>query len=106
MRKLLPYEQHLIEALGISEEEYWQFYLARLNYHDNKEGTVLDVRNWETVAIVLSIVGTIAQVAAALLAPRPEAPDQKMGRQSRNQFFAPRYGFNIVTGKQIGRAHV
>jgi hypothetical protein len=43
---------------------------------------------------VLSIVGTVAQVGAALLAPRPEAPSQKMGRQSRNQFFAPRYGFN------------
>jgi len=25
MRRLLPYEQQLIEALGISEEEYWQF---------------------------------------------------------------------------------
>ena len=95
MRRLLPYERALIDALQISEEEYWQFYLARLNYRDNKEGTVLDVRNGiETVALVLSIVGTLAQVGAALLAPRPEAPSQKMGRQSRNLFFAPRYGFN------------
>jgi hypothetical protein len=95
MRKLLPYEQHLIEALGISEEEYWQFYLARLNYRDPKEGTVFDVRNEAgTIALVLTIVGTLAQVGAALLAPKPQVPDQKMGRQSRNQFFAPRYGFN------------
>jgi hypothetical protein len=29
---------------GISEEEYWQFYLARLNYRDPiQEGTILDV---------------------------------------------------------------
>lgn len=97
MRKLLPYERALIDALQISEEEYWQFYLARLNYRDEKQGTVFDVRNGlevGTVALILSIVGTLAQVGAALLAPKPQAPDQKMGRQSRNQFFAPRYGFN------------
>jgi len=95
MRRLLPYERALIDALQISEEEYWQFYLARLNYRDNKEGTILDIRNGiETIALVLSIVGTLAQVGAALLAPKPEAPSQKMGRQSRNLFFAPRYGFN------------
>jgi hypothetical protein len=95
MRKLLPYEQHLIEALGITEEEYWQFYLARLNYKDEKQGTVLDVRNDAgVVALVLTIVGTLAQVGAALLAPKPEPPSQTMGRRTRNTFFAPRYGFN------------
>ena len=95
MRKLLPYEKALIEALQISEEEYWQFYLARLNYRDEKEGTVFDVRNdVGVVALVLTIVGTLAQVGAALLAPKPQAPEQTMGRRSRNLFFAPRYGFN------------
>ena len=97
MRRLLPYERALIDALQISEEEYWQFYLARLNYRDNKEGTILDVRNGleaGTVALILTIVGTLAQVGAALLAPKPETPSQKLGRQSRNLFFAPRYGFN------------
>lgn len=95
MRKLLPYEQHLIATLGISEEEYWQFYLARLNYKDEKEGTILDVRaEAGTIALVLTIVGTLAQVGAALLAPKPEAPSQTMGRRARNTFFAPRYGFN------------
>lgn len=95
MRKLLPYEKALIEALQISEEEYWQFCLARLNYRDNKEGTVFDVRNEAgTIALVLTIVGTLAQVGAALLAPKPEAPSATMGRRSRNLFFAPRYGFN------------
>ena len=97
MRRLLPYERALIDALQISEEEYWQFYLARLNYRDNKEGTVLDVRNGleaGTVALILTIVGTLAQVGVALLAPKPEAPSATMGRRSRNLFFAPRYGFN------------
>jgi len=98
MRKLLPYEHQMIEALGITEEEYWQFYLARLNYKDEKVGTVFDVRNTGgEIALVLTIVGTLAQVGAALLAPKPEVPevpDQKMARRSRNQLFAPRYGFN------------
>jgi hypothetical protein len=95
MRKLLPYEHHLIETLGISEEEYWQFYLARLNYKDEKQGTIFDVRNEAgTVALVLTIIGTLAQVGAAILAPKPQAPSQKMGKGARNLFFAPRYGFN------------
>jgi len=96
MRKLLPYEHQLIEALGITEEEYWQFYLARLNYKDAKAGTIYDVRNdFGVVALVLTIVGTLAQVGAALLAPKPELPEQqKVGKQSRNAIFGPRYGFN------------
>lgn len=95
MRKLLPYEQHLIETLGISEEEYWQFYLARLSYKDEKQGTIFDTRaEAGTIALVLTIVGTLAQVGAALLTPKPEPPTQTMGRRSRNLFFAPRYGFN------------
>jgi hypothetical protein len=101
MRKLLPYERALIDALQISEEEYWQFYLARLNYRDEKQGTILDVRmgtgaEWALAAAIISIVGTVAQVAATLLAPKPEVPGDKMGRQSRNPFFAPRYGFNSL----------
>lgn len=96
MRKLLPYEHQLIEALGITEEEYWQFYLAQLKYRDEKVGTVFDVRNEAgTIALVLTIVGTLAQVGAALLAPKPELPEQqKVGKQSRNAIFGPRYGFN------------
>ena len=96
MRKLLPYEHQLIEALGITEEEYWQFYLAQLNYRDEKVGTVFDVRNEAgTIALVLTIIGTLAQVGAALLAPKPELPEQqKVGKQSRNAIFGPRYGFN------------
>jgi hypothetical protein len=96
MRKLLPYEHQLIEALGITEQEYWQFYLAQLNYRDEKVGTIFDVRNEVgTIALVLTIVGTLAQAGAALLAPKPELPEQqKVGKQSRNAIFGPRYGFN------------
>lgn len=96
MRKLLPYEHQLIEALDITEEEYWQFCLTRDKYADVKVGTIYDIRNEVagTIALVLSIVGTIAQVAAALLAPRPDVPSAANARRSRNTAFAPRYGFN------------
>jgi hypothetical protein len=99
MRKLLPYEHALIKELGITEEEYFAFRKAQQEYIDPKVGTILDIRNEpiSTVALVLSILGTIAQVASALLAPRPEVPDAGGGsRRARDRRFAPRYGFDSV----------
>lgn len=97
-RKLLPYEHQLIEALGVTKEDYLALLAQQHVYRDAKEGTVLDVRNWETVAIVLTIVGILFQVAAALLAPKPQLPAiAKAGGQasaSRDDIFAPRFGFN------------
>ena len=95
-RKLLPYEHQLIDALGISKEEYLDFIAAAPVYEDAKEGTVLDVRNAETVAIVLTIVGILFQVAAALLTPKPSIPETRGVGQTRDQRFAPRFGFNGV----------
>ena len=53
-RKLLPYEYDLIDALGVSKEDYLDFVAQQHIYQDVKEGTVLDARN-EVVAIVLAI---------------------------------------------------
>jgi hypothetical protein len=94
-RKLLPYEHQLIDALDISEQEYREFVAQQHIYTDVKEGTVLDVRNWEAVAIVLTIVGILFQVAAVLLAPKPPQ-QQGRQRQTRDETFAPRFGFNTV----------
>ncbi len=95
MRKLLPYEHQLIEALGVTKEEYLNFVAIQQDYKDPKVGTVLDVRNDAgTVAIVLTIVGTLFQVGAALLAPKPEIPDVGSRRRNRQQRFAPSFGFN------------
>ena len=96
MRKLLPYEHQLVEALGISEEEYLEFVAVQQEYKDAKIGTALDVRNGAgTVAIVLTVVGILFQVGAALLAPKPEIPDIKdRQRRNREQRFAPTFGFN------------
>jgi hypothetical protein len=91
-RKLMPYEHQLVEALGITKDEYLDFVAQQHIYKDAKEGTVLDIRNDPfTIALVLVVVGTILQVVAALLA-KPESPAGQ--RQSRNDIFAPRSGFN------------
>ena len=97
MRKLLPYEHQLVEALGISEEEYLEFVAVQQEYKDAKVGTALDIRNEpvSTTALVLTVVGVLFQVGAALLAPRPEIPGIKdRQRRNREQRFAPTFGFN------------
>jgi hypothetical protein len=98
MRKLLPYEHDLIDTLGVSKEEYLEFVALQEIYTDPKEGTVLDIRNWEVVAIVLTIVGVIFQVVAALfLQPKLPSFDTPGGggqAQTRESKFSPRFGFN------------
>lgn len=102
MRRLLPYERALIDTLGITEEEYFRFVAYQQQYQDIKEGTVFDVRNGieaGTVALILTIVGTLAQVGAALLAPRPQAPSQQDARAGvgrRERRYSPRFGFDSV----------
>jgi hypothetical protein len=97
MRRLLPYERALIDTLAITEEEYFRFIAYQEQYKDIKDGTIFDVRNGleaGTVALILSIVGTLAQVAAALLAPKPQidSPDAPGSRRERR--FSPRFGFD------------
>ena len=94
-RRLLPYEHQLIRELGITEAEYLTFVQAQFDHtllpHDKLQTPQAD---FGVVALVLTIVGTLAQVGAALLAPKPEAPDQKNQRNRREQVFAPRFAFN------------
>ena len=96
MRKLLPYEHQLIEALGVTKDEYLNFVAIQRDYKDPKVGTALDVRAADpgTQALVLTIIGTLFQVGAALLAPKPEIPDTGSRRRNRQQRFAPSFGFN------------
>ena len=97
--KLLPYEHQLIDALGVTKEEYLDFVAQQHIYSDPKQGTILDARNWDVVAIVLTVIGIIFQVVAALIAPQPQAP--KIAPQggggvaaTRDEIFAPRFGFD------------
>lgn len=93
-RRLLPYEHQLIKELGISEAEYLEFAQAQFDYSRTPTDKLATPQNWETVAIVLTIVGVLFQVGAALLAPKPELPSQQNQRRRRDQSFAPRFGFN------------
>ena len=97
-RRLLPYEYQLIEALGVSKEEYLEFVALQQDYRDPKAGTELDVRNdLGVTAIVLTVVGILFQVGAAILAPKPKMPDlggADNQRRTRQQRFAPSSGFN------------
>ena len=104
-RKLLPYEYDLIAALGITKEEYLDFLAVQQTYIDAKEGTVFDVRN-APVAIVLAVIGIIFQVVSVLLTPRPSIPSISASavggeRQTREQRFSPRFGFNSV--QELGK---
>lgn len=96
-RKFLPYEHQLIKALGVSKEEYLEFVAIQQEYQDPKAGTELDIRNdMGVTAIVLTVVGILFQVGAALLTPKPKNPDidTKNQQRSREQRFAPTSGFN------------
>jgi hypothetical protein len=90
-RKLLPYEYDLIDALGVTKEDYLDFVAQQHIYADAKQGTALDIRA-EPVSIILAIVGILFQLASVLLMPKPK--EQKGVDQTRDQVLAPRIGFN------------
>lgn len=94
MRRLLPYEHQLVEHLGISEADYLEFLALQHDYTRSPEEKLQELRGEpvSTIALVLTIVGTLFQVAAALLAPKPE--QDRQARNRRDQVFAPRFGFN------------
>ena len=95
-RKLLPYEYDLIDALGVTKEEYLDFVAQQHIYKDPKQGTALDVRNdFGITALILTIVGILFQVASVLLMPKPKMAEEQQGTpQTRDAVLAPRIGFN------------
>ena len=91
MRRLLPYEHQLIKALKVTKEEYLEFLAAQYDFTQSPEerGSILRAEPASTIALVLTVVGTIFQVAAALFAEPAETQ-----RQRRPERFSPRFGFN------------
>tara|TARA_R100000654_G_scaffold3006_5_gene10647 strand:- start:5057 stop:8914 length:3858 start_codon:yes stop_codon:yes gene_type:complete len=115
-RALLPYEVQLCEALGITEEEYWQFiYLAESVNGKRRKGYDLipDIVNMPPVAIAPFVIGSVSigfygmvAIGVALtyissaLAPKPKAPKtpaslQTEGSQASRRF-APLSSFNSL----------
>jgi hypothetical protein len=101
MRRLLPYEQALIDTLGITKEEYLRFLIYQEEYKDIKEGTVLDIRMGTEAALIayislaLTLAGTAVSVLSVLLAPKPEVESAKT-RGTRERRYAPRTGFDTT----------
>tara|TARA_R110000772_G_scaffold100605_1_gene200988 strand:- start:40 stop:3798 length:3759 start_codon:yes stop_codon:yes gene_type:complete len=100
---LLPYEKHLIDALGCTEEEYKQF-VRHLQHKATARPAeyelVPDVKNDATViAIVVSLaVGLITSAVSYLLMPKPKAQRDitqlQLGGADGASKFSPNSGFD------------
>ena len=81
---LLPWEIQICEALDICPDEYFEYFdlLQQAKQKRNAEYQHLPevVNEAATTAIVLTVVGIAFQVASALLAPKPKAPEQQKRR--------------------------
>ena len=113
-RVLLPTEADLCNALGLTEEEYFQFLegvAAKVKERPKAYGLVPDIVNMPQVAAIfwtgtgLTFLGQIAVGVALtyvshLLTPKP--PSQKQGQAVRtadiagSKKFAPQHSFNSV----------
>ena len=115
-RSLLPHETQLCDALGITEEEYWQFvYLIEsVNGKRSKAYDLIpNIVNMPPVAIApLSVfgvsigfygvvaIGVALSYVSAALTPKPRAPKTPPSLTTEGaasaKRFAPQTGFNAV----------
>ena len=78
---LLPHEVELISALGIKEEEYWNFVDNYAAARSEEYAQIPDVRNDPVTPILINLVIGLALTAVGyLLSPKPRTPDQKQNR--------------------------
>ena len=112
-RVLLPGEIQLCEAVGITEEEYWEF--VRINEeYTGKRGAeydhIPDIRNEPvsfTTVLTNLVIGLALTGVSMLLAPKPRTPKQKerprleTGDQTSNSRFAPQSQFDSL--QQLSR---
>ena len=89
-RLLLPYEVQLCEAVGITADEYWEFFdrISQVEKRRAKEYALIpDIRNepisTTTLILIQLGVGIAAVGISYLLAPKPKAPSQKKNRGER-----------------------
>ena len=109
-RLLLPYEVQLCEAVGISAEEYWEFFDRVTQAEEERKKEYELVPNIQagidpiTIAIVQIVVGLALTAASILLAPKPKAPSQKQNKGERvtvegidgRSRFSPTYQFDAI----------
>ena len=103
---LLPYEKHLIDALGCTEAEYKEF-IRHLQHKATARPAeyelVPDIVNAEAVYVPILIslaIGLISSAASYLLTPKPKAPRNDsitqldLGGASGVSRFSPNKGFD------------
>lgn len=104
-RSLLPVEQQIIDVLGLTLDEYWEF--CRLSDCKAKErgeeyALVPDVKaGAETLAIISIVVSVLSTAAAILLAPKPPSLEDPLSpiktADTRGQTkFAELFGFDSL----------
>nr|BAR36024.1 phage-related protein tail component [uncultured Mediterranean phage uvMED] len=81
---LLPYEVDICETLGLTAEEYIEFFDAAYEYVEKRKKAyelVPEVVNGPVTPILINLVIGVALTAiGALLAPKPKQPDRKQPR--------------------------
>ena len=104
-RVLLPAEAELCNAVGLTEEEYWNFLaLADAYTGERAEGYELipDVRNDPVTLAINLVIGVALSALSALLAPKPKQQQQKERPQLKTEDiqgrsrFAPQTGFDSL----------
>lgn len=102
-RSLLPVEQQIIDALGLTIEEYWEFCRladCRAKERGEEYALIPDVKADATAWAIASIVVSLASTAAAmLLAPKPPEEGRSAIRTAdvRGQTkFAELFGFESL----------
>ena len=76
--KLLLPGAKFCDSLGITKEEYFEYYELVAQHEQKEQGRELipDVRN-EAVTIAYLVIGVALSAVGMLLAPKPRAPQQK-----------------------------
>ena len=101
---LLPYEITLIEALGLTVDEYREFQRLTAEYNGERSDDIYPINNDPITQVVVSLVIGIALTAAsAMMKPKPQKPPEQdttqnleTGDNVGRSKFTPRYGFDSV----------
>ena len=77
---LLPHEVAVCQSLGISKEEYFEFFDLLTQERQKRSAEydhIPDVRNDPVTIAVNLVIGIALTAVSALLAPKPKSPEQK-----------------------------
>ena len=108
-RVLLPSEIQIIEALGLTEDEYWEFLRLNDEYNGKRSEAyahIPDIKNEPvslTAIAVNLVIGVALTAVGALLAPKPRSPEQKKAGsplatedQTSRSRYAPQSSFDSI----------